>query len=101
MNYILEFAPDARLQYIEIVNYYLEFESLDRAIKVEASFSAMFSKIAESPFVFTMYEASGKINENKRRAVVHNTYIIVFEISVGSFESLTFIMQGETLLIIL
>ncbi|CAN5567422.1 hypothetical protein BH10BAC3_BH10BAC3_31820 [soil metagenome] len=79
--YILEFTQEARLQYIEILNYYLEFESLGRALKVESSFSGTFSKITQNPFAFTRYEASGKIEENRRRVIVHNTYIIVFEIS--------------------
>ena len=50
MTYNLELTQEARLQYLEIVNYYLEFESLERALKVENSFSSTFSKIIKSPF---------------------------------------------------
>ena len=80
MTYNLELTQEARLQYLEILNYYLEFESLERALMVEGSFSSIFSKIRKNPFAFKQYEESGQPHKNKRRAVIHNTYIIVFEI---------------------
>lgn len=77
-NYVAKTTIGFEIQMLEIVRYYQTNEGQKRAHKVANSISNMMQRIAESPFEFPVYEKTHRLNI--RKAVVHNTFIILFKI---------------------
>ena len=80
MKYSLRISPLANLAMEEIFDYYSEFESETRAIKVYQSIINEIEHIGKSPFSYKVYENVKDVRNTLRRATVHHTYIIIFEV---------------------
>ena len=80
MSYTLDITDFAETAIEEIVIWYAENETVRRAEKVRNSIYSMIEKIAESPFVFKMYENTFSPRPSLRCAVVHDVHAIVYEI---------------------
>lgn len=78
MIYSVRYVPSFFINLLEIENYYRANESDSRADKVLLSITKELERIIKKPFEFPVYEKSTNICI--RRAVVHSTFIILFEI---------------------
>lgn len=70
----------------EIVDYYLENYTDERAIKVLNSIEETFELIATSPNIFPVCFDTEHPSENIKQAIVHNTFKVVFRVSTKQVE---------------
>lgn len=78
MPYSVSNASDFEEKLVEIVSYYFFKEGESRANKVAQSIKDTITRICERPLEYPLYEKT--LNKNIHKAVVHKTFIILFEI---------------------
>jgi plasmid stabilization system protein ParE len=69
----------AQRQIKEIIAYYLENETKERADKILDSFYEMFHFAAQNPYALPKADASST-NSHIRKGVIYNTYIFRYQI---------------------
>lgn len=70
----------------EIVDYYLEFHSSERAIKVVQSIEDAFAGICKAPYNYPVCFDIKNPVDNVRQIIVHHTFKIVFGIRENNIE---------------
>ena len=86
LNVVLSKRAENSLE--EIIDYYLENYSAERATKVINTFDESFEKIAKSPQVFPVCFDIKKPVLTVRQMIVHSTFKIVFRIQKDRIEIL-------------
>lgn len=80
MEYELIMSNKAKLGLLGILENYIENESLQRTEKVENSINSVLTRITGRPFSNKIYENLNHPHYKLRRAVVHKTNIIIYEV---------------------
>jgi plasmid stabilization system protein ParE len=78
--YTVELSLQAELRLNEIIDYYTANESEERTLKVLASFSESFDKIAQSPSIYKRFHSNTFPNLEIRQFTHYKTYHIYFVI---------------------
>jgi plasmid stabilization system protein ParE len=76
----LVITPSARTALLDIISYYFLNFSPDAADKVDTDFLNLFAAIAERPLANKVLENAMLVRPNLRRAVLNNTYIVIYEV---------------------
>ena len=76
----------AKSTLIEISDYYSDQFPVERALKIIASLEECFEKIAASPKAFPVCYGINNPPENKRQAIVHNTFKVIYHIGKENIE---------------
>ncbi|MDX2190270.1 MAG: type II toxin-antitoxin system RelE/ParE family toxin [Bacteroidota bacterium] len=80
MSHQLVFSPEFLSGFFEIEFYLREFEGDKRAEKVVQSIEKELINIQANPLHYPKFDKIFPTNENIRKAIVHRTYIIIFEL---------------------